>query len=274
MFSSAVVVGASALLIRSGKPVPLAWSVALTIFAATSAALALWHAKVLPKPPEDHAAGGAARSLSASFVEGWRTFFQKPGIVAILGFILFFRLSETLLSSLATPFLKDPFEKGGAGLSPEHFAFVNVAGVVALLAGGVIGGVTVSRLGLRRMLWPMVAVMHLPNLAFLALSYAPPQDMPVVTAAVLVEKFGYGFGMCAIMLYLISVCTGERRVTHYALCSGFMILGAKLPAYFAGDIQAALGYRGFFLVVIAAIVPGVISTWFVRNIDPAFGKKA
>lgn len=273
VFAASAVAGLAAWLMATGRPVSVAWCVALASFAVVSVALAAWHACALPRPPEDHAAGDRGAGLFTAFVEGWKTFFQKPGIVKALLFILFFRLSEALLSALFAPFLKNPRAAGGMGLSPEAFAWINGAGVAALLAGGVLGGVLVSRHGLRRMLWPMVAVMHLPNLAFLALAVWQPEGGLYADAAVLVEKFGYGFGMTAIMLYLISVCTGERRVTHYALCSGFMLIGYKVPAYFAGDIQKALGYVGFFQIVTLAIVPGVIVTWLVRDIPEGFGKK-
>lgn len=259
-------------LIAAGRPAAFSWGVALGLSAVVMAALALWHIRVLPAPVEDRPAYGSGDLLGA-FKEGWRTLFAKPGIGKLIFFILFFRLSEALLSALFAAFLKDPVSQGGLGLSPKDFGWVNTAGIVALLAGGVLGGVLTARFGLRKMLWPLVAVMHLPNLAFLALAYAQPTNFPLVTGAVLVEKFGYGFGMCAIMLYLIYVCTGERRVTHYAICSGFMLIGAKGFSYFSGDIQKALGYIGFFQVVLAAVIPGLVATWLIRDIDPAFGRK-
>ena len=272
VFSASAVVGLAAYLMKTGRPVAGAWGAALALFALAGVALAVWHARVLPKPPEDRPAGGGT-SLATAFVEGWSTFFRIPGIGRALLFILFFRLSEALLSALFAPFLKNARADGGIGLAPETFAWMNGLGVVALLSGGLLGGFLVSRFGLRRMLWPMVAVMHLPNLAFLGLAIAQPEHTPLVVAAVGVEKFGYGFGMTAIMLYLISLCRGERRVTHYALCSGFMLLGYRFPAYFAGDIQGAVGYVGFFQIVLLAIIPGVAATRLVRDIDPAFGKR-
>lgn len=273
VFCGSVVVLCAAKLMASGRPVAGAWSFSLALAALAMGALAAWHAFVLPKPAEDRPVG-SGESLFGAFISGWRTLLAKKGVWKLILFLIFFRLSEALLSALFAPFLKDPVEKGGLGLSPENYAWMNTAGIVALLAGGVLGGVLTSRFGLRRMLWPMVAVMHLPNLAFLALAYAQPQNFGVVTAGVLVEKFGYGFGMCAIMLYLIYVCTGERRVTHYAICSGFMVIGAKGLSFFAGDIQQAIGYTGFFWVVIGAVFPGLVATWMVRDIAPGFGRKA
>lgn len=273
VFAASVVVVLAGVLIKSGAGAGHAWSWALALFALVTLALAGWHAFVLPRPEEDRPAGGGHASPWRAFTEGWSTFFKKPGVGRLLFFILFYRLSETLLTALATPFLKDARAAGGLGLATETLGWLNGAGILALLVGGILGGVLVSRFGLRKMLWPMVAVMHLPNLAFLALAHWRPEDLRLISGALLTEKFGYGFGMCAIMLYLIHVCTGERRVTHYALCSGFMLIGAKAPGYFAGDFQMKFGYPAFFALVMACTIPGLIVTWLVRDIPEEFGRK-
>ena len=273
VFAASVVVVVAGWLIGRGATPGVAWAWALGLFAVAALALSLWHALVLPRPAQDAPAGSGRETPAEAFVEGWRTFLAKPGVGRLIAFILFYRLSEALLSALATPFLKDPVAHGGLELSTRQVGWLNGAGVVALLAGGVLGGLLVSRYGLRRMLWPMVAIMHLPNFAFLALSFWQPKSVGVIGAALLTEKFGYGFGMCAIMLYLIHVCEGPRRVTHYALCSGFMVMGAKAFTYFAGDFQLAFGYPAFFGLVIACMIPGVFVTWLVRDIPREFGRR-
>lgn len=272
VFAAAVVVVFAGLLMRGGRPVPESWAWALALFAVAAVALSLWHAAVLPRPAEDAPAGEGRETPFRAFVEGWRSFLAKPRVGRLIAFILFYRLSEALLSVMATPFLKDVRANGGLELRTDTLGWLNGAGVVALLAGGVCGGMLVSRYGLRRLLWPMVAVMHLPNFAFLALSVFRPESVGTVGAALLTEKFGYGFGMCAIMLYLIHVCGGPRRVTHYALCSGFMIIGAKAFTYHAGDFQMAFGYPAFFGLVILCMIPGIFVTWLVRDIPEEFGR--
>ncbi len=273
VFAAGAIVWLAGRLMHSGFAAASAWSRALGVLAAVAAALAAWHAAVLPRPADDRPAGGGREAPAAAFLNGWKTFFQKPGIGRVLAFILLFRLAESLVSIMAVPFLKDPAARGGLGLDTETLGWMSSLGVVALLAGGVLGGVLVSRTGLKRVLWPMVVVMHLPNAAFLALAHWQPQNLPLVTGALLVEKFGYGFGFCAFMLYLLYVCTGERRVTHYAICSGFMLLGGKLPGLWAGEFQMAFGYEAFFVLVLAATIPGFLVTAWVRDLPENFGRK-
>lgn len=273
VFASGVIVVIAGILIKGGSSVSTSWCVALGVLAVTMLALSGWHAWSLPRPAEDKPTGEGRESVFAAFINGWKTFFAKPGVVSLLAFILFFRLAEALLTIMAPLFMVDSRENGGLGLSTETFGLLNTGGVVALLAGGLLGGMIVSRVGLRRMLWPMVAIMHLPNLAFLALAHWQPENVSVIAAALFLEKFGYGFGFCAFMLYLLYVCTGERRVTHYAFCSGFMMLGAKLPGIWAGRIQEAVGYEMFFLLVMIAVIPGVFVTKLVDKIPDEFGRR-
>ncbi len=72
--------------------------------------------------------------------------------------------------------------------------------------------------------------MHLPNLVFVALALWQPTGLPVVSAAIALEQFGYGFGFTAYLVYMLMVAGGSdgnsvHRAAHYALCTGFMALG-------------------------------------------------
>ncbi|MFX8187878.1 hypothetical protein ABTK83_19370, partial [Acinetobacter baumannii] len=88
----------------------------------------------------------------------------KPGIAVILGFLLLYRFPEAQLLKLATPFLLDPVDKGGLGLSTQAVGIAyGTVGLTALTLGGLLGGWVISRVGLKRALWPLVAAMHIPN---------------------------------------------------------------------------------------------------------------
>jgi PAT family beta-lactamase induction signal transducer AmpG len=120
--------------------------------------------------------------------------------------------------------------------------------------------------------WPMVLAIHLPDLMFVYLSQAQPENFLIVNGAVALEQFGYGFGFTAYTLYMIMVSDGEHKTAHYAICTGFMALGMMLPGMASGALQEWMGYRHFFLWVILSTIPGFLVAASVR-IDPAFGKK-
>jgi PAT family beta-lactamase induction signal transducer AmpG len=146
-------------------------------------------------------------------------------------------------------------------------------GVVALTLGGLLGGYAVYHKGLKYWLWPMVFTMHLPDLIFVYLAYAQPQDFHTINLAVAVEQFGYGFGFTAFTMYMIMIADGDCKTVHYAISTGIMALGMMFPAMASGWIQEMLGYRHFFVWVVISTIPGFIVAALV-NIDPAFGKRA
>ncbi len=202
-----------------------------------------------------------------------RKFMQKKDIWNILGFLLFFRFAEAQLVKLVQPFLLDPREVGGLGLSTSEVGIVyGTVGIIALTAGGLIGGYVISRQGLKWWLWPMVIIMHTPDLAFVYLSHVQPTDFILINAAVALEQFGYGFGFTAYMMYMIMISQGEHKTAHYAICTGIMALGMMLPGMFSGALQEAIGYPRFFEWVLISTIPGFIVAALVK-IDPEFGKK-
>ena len=163
---------------------------------------------------------------------------------------------------------------GGLGLTTQQVGIVyGTVGIIALTPGGLLGGWVISRAGLRRMLWPMICIMNVPNLVFVALAMTQPASVWVIGAGLAVEQFGYGFGFTAYLLYMIMVSEGEHRTAHYAICTGFMALGMMLPGMSAGWIQDHVGYTNFFIWVCAATLPSFAAAALIK-VDPAFGKKA
>lgn len=208
------------------------------------------------------------------FLKAFVIFMKKDNIWNILGFLLFFRFAEAQLVKLVQPFLLDSIEKGGLGLSTEQVGITyGTIGIIALTAGGLLGGYAISRKGLKWWLWPMVLIMHTPDLAFVYLSHYQPTNLWLINAAVAFEQFGYGFGFTAYMMYMIMVSQGEHKTAHYAICTGIMALGMMLPGMFSGALQDSIGYKNFFNWVIISTIPGFIVAAMVK-IDPLFGKKA
>lgn len=269
----ALVVLAGTLETRLGR-LRVAWEITLLAVAAVFLAAFVYHLLILPRPAEDAwRAGGGGRALAGGLVRVFAGFFRKDGIAVILAFLLMYRFAEAQLVKLVYPFLLDARSAGGLGLETGEVGVIKgTVGVAALLAGGILGGVAISRHGLRFWLWPMVFIMHLPDLAFVYLAYAQPSSFLLIGAAVAVEQFGYGFGFTAYTLYMIMVAEGEHKTAHYAICTGFMALSMMLPGMFSGWLQEHIGYRHFFLWVVISTIPGFIVAALVR-IAPEFGRK-
>ena len=196
----------------------------------------------------------------------WKTFFMKDGVWLALAFMLLYRLPEALSVKMLTPFLLDPPEAGGLGLSTAQSGLVyGTAGVIALTIGGILGGVYAARKGLRKSMWIMALSLALPCAVYLFLALVQPERMWIVYACVVLDQFGYGFGFTAYMLYMMKFAEGEFVTSHYAICTAFMALSMMIPGLFAGWMQEALGYVGFFIIVMICCLATVFVTLFVRR---------
>ena len=253
--------------------IPFSWSLVFYGVAGLFIALWLWHGYVLPRPAED--APTTTRTVS-DIVSDLRnnivTFFTKKQIVVAIVFMLFYRMPEGLLAKVAALFLVDAAHNGGLGLSPQEYGMVQgTVGAIGLTIGGILGGICVSRDGLKRWLWPMVCAITLPDVVYVYMSYTLPNFI-IINCCVFVEQFGYGFGFTAYMMYLIYFCRGQYKTSHYALCTGFMALSLLLPGTVAGALQELVGYRMFFIIVMAPCAATFIVTSLLK-IDPQFGIK-
>lgn len=250
-----------------------AWIWVFFLIASLFVLAGLYHFFVLPRPAGD-APGGHALPSVAGFLRVFTVFFRKKEIPVILAFLLLYRVAEAQLAKLVSPFLLDGREAGGLGLSTQQIGVVyGTVGVVALMLGGLLGGYMISRFGLKRLLWPMILSLNLPNAVYVFLAWLQPDSLYAVGSALAVEQFGYGFGFSAYLVYMMMVAEGEHRTAHYAICTGFMALGMMLPGMPAGWIQEKLGYTDFFLWVCVATIPSFAATALLK-IDPAYGRKA
>ena len=258
----------------SGHDVPTAWSIALFVGAAVFGALFLYHFFLLPRPAADRPAQrDPSASLSSEFIRTFGLFFRKKGILTILAFFLFYRLAETQMVKIIVPFLLDPRSKGGLGLTTSEVGVIyGTVGVIALMLGGLLGGYAIYRKGLKFWIWIMVCAMHLPNLVFVYLSQALPDNVYWVNLCIAAEQLGYGFGFTAFTMFMLMVSEGEYKTIHYAISTGIMALGMMVPAMASGWLQGRLGYQNYFIWVMAMTIPGFIVTALVK-IDPEFGKK-
>ena len=278
VFGQGVLVAIAGIIETRTDDIPLSWQITLGVSAVVFFLITLYHIFVLPHSADDKpriSEGASATAGITEFLRSFESFITKPGCLLAIAFMLLYRLPEGFLIKLCMPFLVHATEKGGLGLSTDTVGIVyGSIGVVALLAGGIIGGLFASKLGLKKSLWWMAAGMTLPCLTFVYLAVAQPTNLVIITTALCIEQFGYGFGFTAYMLYMMYFSEGEFKTSHYAICTAFMALSMMLPGFVAGYIQEAIGYVNFFWMVMACCFATLVVTYLVdRKIDPEYGKK-
>ena len=264
------------LLEESTGRISFAWSLVFVVLAGSFIALAFWHKYILPRPASDaQRTNITPHTILVEFGNTFVSFFNKKGIVPALLFMLTYRLGESQLVKLASPFLLDATDKGGLALSTATVGMIyGTIGVIALLVGGIISGFLVSRDGFRKWILPMALAINLPDLLYVWMAAATPDNPIFIAICVAIEQLGYGFGFTAYMLYLIYIAEGEHKTAHYAIGTGFMALGMMLPGMPAGWIQEHLGYTNFFIWVCICTLPGIVASLMIRNrLEDSFGKK-
>lgn len=254
--------------------IALAWSITFFVLAGFFIAIFLYHKYILPKPASDRAVCEAtASNIFKEFFATFVTFFKKKQVWVAVLFMLLYRLPEAQLVKLINPFLLDPKELGGLGLTTGQVGLVyGTIGILGLTVGGIIGGIVAAKGGLRKWLWPMAWSISLTCATFVYLSYYQPDSLFIINLCVFIEQFGYGFGFTAYMLYLIYFSDGEHKTAHYAICTAFMALGMMLPGMAAGWLQELIGYKHFFYWVMICCAATIAVCAFIK-IDPNYGKK-
>lgn len=251
--------------------IPLAWQLTLLICSVIFACITLWHNFFLPKVERTE----AVKETGLGLIRCFSTFFRKKGIWLAMVFMLLYRLPEAFLIKILNPFFVQTAEQGGLGLATDQVGIAyGTFGVLCLTIGGILGGIYSSHFGLRRSLWLMALAISLPDAVYLLLSLFPTSNIVLITIAISVEQFGYGFGFTAYMLYMMYFSEGEYRTSHYALCTAFMALSMMLPGMVAGYLQEAVGYTTFFgIVMLCCLVTLVVTLLIYKQINPSYGKK-
>ena len=266
VFGQGVIVVCAGLLEENFGDIPKAWALTLGLSSLLFALLALSHWRFLPKPASDLPASSSTSSLMGDFARSWTTFFKKKGVWLALAFMLLYRLPEALSVKILTPFLLDPSEAGGLGLTTAQSGLVyGTVGVIALTVGGILGGLFAARYGLRKSMWPMSLSLALPCVVYLVMALMQPLPLWCIYLLVAIDQFGYGFGFTAYMLFMMQFSEGEFKTSHYAICTAFMALSMMVPGLFAGWLQEALGYVGFFIIVMVCCLATIFVTYFARQ---------
>ncbi|MEN3952184.1 AmpG family muropeptide MFS transporter [Iodidimonas sp. SYSU 1G8] len=196
-------------------------------------------------------------AVAAPFIE----FFRRFGVFAliVLALVLFYKLGDTLAAMMTGPFyLELGFTLDQVGLISKP------VGLVATIAGALLGGVMVNRLGVMKSLWIGGLVQLFSNFTYVLLAWAGP-DPWVLGATIGIENFASGVGVTAFIAYMSGLCNISYTVTQYALLSSLMNVGRTLLSAPAGYVAEAVNWPMYFSLTVLAAVPGLVLLYFVTR---------
>jgi PAT family beta-lactamase induction signal transducer AmpG len=227
-------------------------------------ALSFYHAHMLPPGGEDRRSESLAK-MARTFWDVLVSFFRKRNILLLLAFIFLYRAGEGQVAKVGPLFLQASRATGGLGLSMQEFGSIYGGfGSAAFIFGSVLGGYFTARIGLKRALLPLICILNLPMLAYFYLSTYLPTNHILITMAMSVEMFGYGFGFVGVILLMMQeIAPGRYQTAHYAFANSLMNLGLIVPGAVSGMIQMKIGYRNFFLWVLISAIPSLLMARFI-----------
>ncbi|RPH74817.1 MFS transporter, partial [bacterium] len=228
---------ASAVFKVTAGDIAFSWTLSLGILGVFLLLLGIYHKFMLPYPVEIKTAESVSLKV---YGEVFISFFKKPGVIPALLFFFLYRLGEAQSIKIATPFLVDSRSAGGIGLTAAQYGIAyGTIGMISITVGGILGGLSAAKFGLKRLIWIMALSMNLPNLGLLYISIVQPMPGDIlVYLAIILEQFGYGFGFTAYMLYMLYfVGESKFKTAEYAIGTSIMAFGLMLPGMLSGYMQ-------------------------------------
>ena len=252
--------------INQSTPAQQAWQAALWF--AVGVGLLAWAANqyAFYREPVEPAPTATVTERWAAMLNSIGDMAKDARFPALLGLIFFYRASEVHMGLVLRLFAIAPADQGGLALGNETYAVLRIpTAILGLALGGIFGSIVVTRRGLARSLLPLGVLMHLPLVGIAWLAAHPNAGLPTISVLFFVEYFAYGAGVCALLLAMMKMASGEEAATRYALLSTIALLASYFPGLWAGALAQHLGYAHYFLFALALAVPGLWAAYAGRR---------
>ena len=249
----AMLVAGGLLLAVAGR---LGWPTIFVIAAGTMLVLCAISFTIPSSDMPRTSTAGGLRDL----VDPLRELFTLPAFAAVLLFVLTFKLGDISLIPMTKPFWVD------RGFSTESIGGASTVGIVAAIAGALVGGALTTRWGIFTALWSLGLVQALSNLGYWAASRMPAVES-VLYGTILLEQFTYGLGTAAFLSFLMSLCSKRFAATQYALLSALFRVGGIIAGAISGAITQHVGYGTYFLITFLLALPAFsLLPWVKRAV--------
>ncbi|MFP4418265.1 MAG: MFS transporter [Chitinivibrionales bacterium] len=203
------------------------------------------------------------------YTQAFLTFIDRKHIGLFLSTIIFLRTGEFLLSAMVSPFMVDMGMK-------HHYGWLSGGlGLPCSIAGALVGGWLISRLSLKKVMWPFLLAQNLTNIIYMALALSftslitanianqsgvSPGMWGIVSVAAVhgFDQFAGGLGTAVLMTLLMKISAGPNKTSHFAIGTGLMNVSGLFAGVASGFLASWLGYGYFFGVSFLVSLPGMV----------------
>jgi PAT family beta-lactamase induction signal transducer AmpG len=218
---------------------------------------------LLAPEPEIHV--GTPKTMREAVFDPLIEYFSRRGALWILAFILFYKIGDTMASAMTIPFYLDiGFSKTQIGMVVKLFGFW------AIVAGTLIGGVIMLRLGINRSLWAFGFFQAVSTAGFAVLAFFG-NSLPLLSTVIAFENLSSGMGTAAFIAFMASITNKKFTATQYALLSSLMGVPRVMASAPTGFLAKNLGWETFFIMCTLIAVPGML---LLLKVAPWNQKKA
>ena len=204
---------------------------------------------------EPTATGAAPKTLADAVLLPFREFIARSGwrsALVILLFIFLYKLGDSMATALATPFyLEMGYTKTDIGIVAKN------AGLWASVAGGLLGGLWMVKIGINRGLWLFGVVQLVSILPFAWLSTLGMPNLWALGFVIAFEALGVGLGTVAYVAFIARTTDPRFTATQFALFTSLSAVPRTLINATTGWIVAQTGWFNFFLLCTLLAVPGM-----------------
>jgi len=195
---------------------------------------------------------GVPQTLKKAVIEPLREYFSRKDALWILAFILFYKIGDTMASNMTLPFYLDiGFTKTEIG------AVVKLFGFWATIAGGLLGGLAMIKLGICRSLW-VFGVLQAVSTAGFALLARIGNEVWALTGVIAFENLSSGLGTTAFVAFMASITDKKFTATQYALLSSLMGAPRVIASAPTGFLAKIMGWESFFILCTFIAIPGML----------------
>jgi PAT family beta-lactamase induction signal transducer AmpG len=255
------------MLLASGGGLILADHLSFTIVYLIMAACMLPAIITTLLTPEPPISAGTPKTIRDSIVEPLMEYFSRHNAILVLAFILLYKIGDTMASAITTPFYLDiGFSKTEIG------AVVKLFGFWATIAGSLIGGLLMLRIGINRSLW-IFGILQAVSTAGFAILARIGYSLPALSGVIAFENLTGGMGTAAYAAFMGSITNKKFTATQYALLSSLMGVPRVLASAPTGFMAKHMGWENFFIFCVFIAFPGMLLLLKFAPWNPADTKK-
>ena len=201
-----------------------------------------------------------AQGLAANVIAPFREYVQRrgwSGLLLALTFMVAYKLGDNMATALSTPFYLDlGFTKTQIGLVAKH------AALWPAIAGGLLGGIAMIKIGINRALW-VFGVFQLVSILGFAVLANTGAVLWLLGAVIAFEYLGVGLGTAAFTAFIARESSKAFAATQFALFTALAALPRSLANATTGVLVEQMGWVTFFILCTVLALPGMLLLFWV-----------